>query len=182
MIDNAPALGHAVRVALTLGRNVPDVAPELLAAILLHDIPDYAPADVVDAEVGGRCGTGTLALLRMIHDEHAAMDLFHTDPAAALRRIDRLPAGLAAALAADKIVSIRYVLTGALTTADLHYYWARRGAFLALMPYFRVFHATTAGRVPAGLAHDLEQLIAAVEAARSGCGLPSRLPARVPGG
>ncbi len=176
VIDGAPALGHAVRVALTLGRRMPDVPADLLAAVLLHDVPDYARADVVDAEVGGRCGTNTLIALWAIHDEHTAMDLYRTDPAAALRRLDRLPAGVAAALTADKIVSVRYVLAGALAAADLRDYWASRIAFLALVPYFRAFHAATAARVPAGLAGELEQLVAAAESARHGRRLTGAVP------
>ncbi len=176
IIDGAPALGHAVRVALTLGRHMPDVPSELLAAVLLHDVPDYVRADVVDAEVGGWCGTSTLIALWMIHDEHIAMDLYRTDPAAAVRRLDRLPAGVAAALTADKIVSVRYVLARALAAADLRDYWASRVAFLALVPYFRAFHAATADRVPAGLAGELEQLVAAAEAARQGRRLTGAVP------
>jgi hypothetical protein len=40
IIDGAPALGHAVKVALMLDRHVPDPAPELVAAVLLHEAKD----------------------------------------------------------------------------------------------------------------------------------------------
>ncbi|WP_055749638.1 hypothetical protein [Frankia sp. AvcI1] len=163
IIDGAPALGHAVRVALTLGRHLPDAPPELLAAVLLHDVPDYARADVVDAEVGGWCGTNTLITLWAIHDEHTAMDLYRTSPASAVRRLSRLPDGVAAALAADKTVSLRYVLTGARNAPDLAAFWATRHAFLTLVPYLRAFQAATAHRLPESLVRDLDQLVTDAE-------------------
>src|SRR5438067_4936862 len=46
IIDGAPAFGHAVKVALVLGRHVPDATPELVAAVLLHDSQEYAPKNV----------------------------------------------------------------------------------------------------------------------------------------
>ncbi len=155
---------------------MPDMPSDLLAAVLLHDVPDYARDDVVDAEVGSWCGTNTLIVLWMIHGEHTAMDLYRTDPAAAVRRLDRLPAGVVAALTADKIVSVRHVLAGALAAADLRGYWESRGAFLALVPYFRAFRAATADRVPAGLASELDELVAAAELARQGRPLIRAVP------
>src|SRR5688572_22804290 len=44
-IDGAPALAHAVKVTVTLGRHVPNASPDLVAATLLHDAPYFAPAD-----------------------------------------------------------------------------------------------------------------------------------------
>ncbi len=152
-----------MRVALTLGRHLPDAPPELLAAVLLHDVPDYARADVVDAEVGGWCGTNTLITLWAIHDEHTAMDLYRTSPASAVRRLSRLPDGVAAALAADKTVSLRYVLTGARNAPDLAAFWATRHAFLTLVPYLRAFQAATAHRLPESLVRDLDQLVTDAE-------------------
>ncbi|WP_083731208.1 MULTISPECIES: hypothetical protein [Protofrankia] len=40
-IDGAPALAHAVRVTVVLGRHHPAAPPALLAAVLLHDAPNW---------------------------------------------------------------------------------------------------------------------------------------------
>ncbi|MCK9876618.1 hypothetical protein MXD59_12655 [Frankia sp. Ag45/Mut15] len=164
VIDNAPALGHAVRVALTLGRHMP-VPDALLAAVLLHDVPDYRDPDEVAAAIGDRCGISTLVMMWLIHDEHAAMDLYPRDPAAAIRRLNRLPDPVAAALAADKTVSLRYVLGNARRAADPAAYWQARPAFRGLVPYLRAFHTATAHRIPASLAHNLDQQIGEAEKA-----------------
>ncbi|MCM3886135.1 hypothetical protein [Frankia sp. R82] len=161
VIDNAPALGHAVRVALTLGQHMP-VPDALLAAVLLHDVPDYRHPDEVAAAVGDRCGISTLVMMWLIHGEHAAMDLYPRDPTAAIRRLHRLSDPVAAALAADKVVSLRYVLGRARQTSSPAAFWQTRGALLALMPYLRAFHVATARRIPASLARDLDKLISEV--------------------
>ena len=57
VIDDRPALAHAARVAVTLGEHVTDPAPELIAAALLHDSPEFAPAGIdLDAVLGHRYG------------------------------------------------------------------------------------------------------------------------------
>ncbi|MFC7483067.1 hypothetical protein ACFQX7_27950 [Luedemannella flava] len=43
IIDDRPAIAHAVRVADTIARHVEQPAPVLLAAALLHDSPEFAP-------------------------------------------------------------------------------------------------------------------------------------------
>ncbi len=75
IIDDAPALGHAVKVALVLGRHVPDAAPELIAAVLLHDSPEYAPKDVdLDALLTVRLGPAVPRIVRGLEREHIALD------------------------------------------------------------------------------------------------------------
>ncbi|EFC84059.1 hypothetical protein [Parafrankia sp. EUN1f] len=158
-IDGAPALGHAVRVALALGRHLPDVSPSLTAAILLHDVPDYADTQTLGIEIGDRCGTDVLIALWLIHGEHTAMDLYQHDPDAAVRRLETLPSDVAAALAADKVVSLSYVLGCARRAWDIRSYWASRRAFLTLVPYFRAFVEVTAPRLPPALADELGGLV-----------------------
>ncbi|WP_235497570.1 hypothetical protein [Frankia sp. R43] len=177
MIDGAPALAHAVRVAVLLGRHLPDAPPPLIAATLLHDIPDYTGPDALAAEVGDRCGTATLVTLWLIHGEHIAMDQYRHDPAAATRRLTLLRPDIAATLAADKVISLSYVLGGARHAPDVHAYWADRRAFLLLVPYFRDFLAATAPHLPDGLADQLGDLVR--EAGRA-LVLAAHLPAHQP--
>ena len=46
LIDDRPALVHAVRVPVTIGRYAPHVRPHLICAALLHDSPELAPRDL----------------------------------------------------------------------------------------------------------------------------------------
>src|SRR4051794_34723902 len=74
-IDGAPALGHAMKVALVLATHVPDVPSRVVAAALLHDAPEYAPHDIdLDAELTARCGPGVAAIVRGLEREHHALD------------------------------------------------------------------------------------------------------------
>ncbi|WP_241840329.1 hypothetical protein [Frankia sp. CcI49] len=177
MIDGAPALAHAVQVALTLGQHVPDAAPELIAAVLLHDVPDYIDPEKVGTEIVDRCGSETLVALWLIHGEHMAMQLHRENADEAARRLAQLRPDIAAALAADKVVSISYVLRGASQAANLRAYWADRRAFLLSVPYFRAFLAATAERLPEGLADELGGL---VREARRAVVLAAREPAHRP--
>ncbi|SNQ47072.1 conserved hypothetical protein [Frankia canadensis] len=165
IIDGAPALGHAVRVALTLGRHLPAVPPELTAAILLHDVLDYRGSDLVDSTIARQCGQRTLTMVWLMYGEHTAMDSYGAAPAMALRRLERLPDLVAAALTADKIVSVGYVLRGAQHTADPAAYWPARRPFLDLVPYLRAFHTATAHRIPTTLAGELDTLVRDAETA-----------------
>ena len=64
VIDDAPALAHAVRVAVVLGRHIPDPAPELVAAVLLHDSPEFAPADIDVDALTTRLGPAVTTVVR----------------------------------------------------------------------------------------------------------------------
>ncbi|ETA02423.1 hypothetical protein CcI6DRAFT_02218 [Frankia sp. CcI6] len=163
IIDSAPALGHAVRVAVTLGRHLPDAPADLVAAVLLHDVPDYRGSALVDNAIEDRCGTRTLTMVWLMYGEHMAMDLYATAPTRALRRLDRLPDLVMAALTADKIVSMGYVLRGAERSTDPTRYWAARHPFLRLVPYLRAFHSATAQRIPETLGAELDQLVTGAE-------------------
>lgn len=148
-----------MRVALTLGRYMPTVPPELIAAILLHDVFDYRGSSLVDSTIARQCGQRTLTMVWLMYGEHTAMDQYATAPAMASSRLARLSDLIAAALTADKIVSVGYVLRGARRTDDPRAYWAARRPFLDLVPYLRAFHQATAHRIPGGLADALVTLV-----------------------
>src|SRR5690348_4959264 len=72
VIDGAPAFAHAVKVVRTLERHLPGPDPELVAAILLHDAPYFAPSDIdLDAELASRFGVVTARTVRALEAEHA---------------------------------------------------------------------------------------------------------------
>jgi (p)ppGpp synthase/HD superfamily hydrolase len=71
VIDDRPALTHAARVAVTLGEHVAHPAPELIAAALLHDSPEFAPAGIdLDAALGHRYGREVVRIVRALEAEH----------------------------------------------------------------------------------------------------------------
>ncbi|WP_035742304.1 HD domain-containing protein [Parafrankia elaeagni] len=158
-IDGAPAITHAVRVADLLGQHLPDAPPALVAAVLLHDVPDYTGPEQFGAEVSDRCGTDTLIALWLIHGEHIAMEQHRHDPDGAVHRLSQLRPDIAAALAADKVISLTYVLGNARQAPDIRAYWAARRPFLLLVPYLRTFLKATGPQLPDGLADELGGLL-----------------------
>jgi hypothetical protein len=160
IIDGAPALGHAVKVALVLGRHVPDAAPELVAAVLLHDCPEYAPKDVdLDALLTVRLGPAVTRIVRGLEREHIALD---QRPVPDVTTED---SWTLYASAADKIVSLRSILRRASRTADPAVYWQSRRAFVARVPYFAAFHTVAAPQLPPGMTGELARLVVRAEQA-----------------
>lgn len=167
-IDGASALAHAAAVASTLGRYAPDHAtPELVAACLLHDAPEYAGAEL-DQAVNATLGPAVLGLILALDSEHQTMASYHRDPAGALANLDRIattqPAVFAASTA-DKIVSFGTILRRGEEAKNPAAYWQRRRAFLSHVPYFRAFADRAATVVPKPLADELERLVTRAEAA-----------------
>ncbi|GAA1799316.1 metal-dependent phosphohydrolase [Planosporangium flavigriseum] len=158
MIDGAPALAHAVDVALALGRHVPDAAPELVAAVLLHDSPEFAPSDIgLDTTLTTRLGAEVTRVVRAMEREHIVM---------AERAVPDVGTGdlwVTWASAADKLVSLRSILRRAARSADQAAYWRTRTAFVARVPYFRAFHTRTAPHLPARMSEELERLVTRAE-------------------
>jgi hypothetical protein len=167
IIDGAPALGHAVKVALVLGRHVPDAVPELVAAVLLHDSPEYAPKDVdLDALLTVRLGPAVTRIVRGLEREHIALD---QRPVPDVTIEDRWTLY---ASAADKIVSLRSVLGRAARATDTAAYWRARRAFVVRVPYFAGFHTAAAPHLPPGMAGELARLVVRAEQATA----PHRKP------
>jgi hypothetical protein len=160
IIDGAPALGHAVKVALVLGRNIPNAAPELVAAVLLHDSPEYAPKDVdLDALLTVRLGPAVARIVRGLEREHIALD---ERPVPDVTTEDRWTLW---ASAADKIVSLRSILGRGARSTDPAAYWRSRRAFVERVPYFAAFHTAAAPHLPPGMAGELARLVIRTEQA-----------------
>ena len=159
VIDDAPALGHAIRVALTLDRHVPDAHPELVAAVLLHDSPEFAPTDLTTAELlTTRLGPAVTRVVRALEAEHVGLDTIPGGPP-----IPIADPWVLHSSAADKIVALTSMLRRAATAPDPAAFWARRAAFRALVPYFRGFHTVAAPHLPISMAAELDLIVAQVE-------------------
>ncbi|GIH20913.1 hypothetical protein Raf01_90850 [Rugosimonospora africana] len=159
-IDGHPTLSHAVRVAVKLDQHLPAVPPQLIAAVLVHNSPEFAPATVdVDAALTVWLGPEITRVVAAMHREHAAMDA-GVPAVPPLRDLWTLYAS-----AADKIVSVGSILARAAAADDPKDFWCGRQAFVALVPYFREFHTATSARLPAGLRDELGLAVALAESA-----------------
>ena len=162
-IDGAPALTHAIEVATTLLKYEPDASPQLVAAVLLHDSPEFSepyvesPLDL-DAFLEGVFGPRVPMVVRALEREHNAMD----EPA------QGFPADRDTLLlsAADKIVSLGSILARAQLTEDQRGYWAVRQPFLDAVPYFRRFFTHAAPSLPVEMARELGGLVSTAERMR----------------
>ncbi|MGH3720831.1 MAG: HD domain-containing protein [Pseudonocardiaceae bacterium] len=153
VIDERPALAHAVRVALVLGRYVTDAAPELIAAALLHDAPEFAPSHVdLDLILGRRYGAEVARIVRAVEVAHHALE-----SAAPIIAVEDLPVLLVCT--ADKIVALESLLLRAGTSGDVEGFFAARPGLLRLLPHFRAFCAAALGRVPPGMSVRLDQVL-----------------------
>ncbi|MGC4750692.1 metal-dependent phosphohydrolase [Micromonospora sp. DT201] len=161
-IDDRPALAHAVRVAVTIGEHVPDPDPDLIAAALLHDIPDFAPhtPDIYQV-LAVAYGPQVPRIIAALQAEHQALD--RPDPPIS---VDDLPVLLAST--ADKIVALTSLLRRAHTSGDVTDFLRRRPALLTLLPHFRAFQQAAHPRVPAAMSARLDTALALLERAATG--------------
>jgi len=172
VVDGAPALGHAVRVALVLGCHIPAAAPELVAAVLLHDSPEYAPKDLdLDALLTVRLGPAVTRIVRGLEREHTALD---QRPAPDVTTEDRWTLY---ASAADKIVSLLSILGRAARAPDRAAYWRSRRAFVDRVPYFAAFHTAAKPHLPPSMAGDLARPVVRAEQATTLTGRAGTNPA-----
>jgi hypothetical protein len=162
VIDDRPALVHAVRVAVMLGKHVTVADPQLTAAVLLHDSPEFAPADLeLDELLGDRYGPVVVHIVRALEAEHQALETGR--PVIA---VDDLPVLLAST--ADKIVALTSLTRRAEATGDTVGFFAIRPALLALMEHFAQFADAGAGRVPASMTRQLRRVLDTLVAAARG--------------
>jgi hypothetical protein len=153
VIDNAPALAHAVKVTTTLSRHVPDLDPQLAAAALLHDAPEFAPAGLdLDHALTTRFGPTVTRVVRALEAEHRALDQ-HDPPPADTDRDVLLVA------TADKIIALTSLLRRAYASGDPEGFWISRPALLRLRGYFHDTHQHTVGRVPSGMSDHLGRVL-----------------------
>jgi hypothetical protein len=175
-IDGAPAIAHAVKVAAKLGQHVPHPTPELLAACLLHDAPEFAPAAGTGdwaAVISGALTPEVTRVVRALYSEHQAVG----GPDRPRTPIDDLPVLLAST--ADKLVSLGSVLGRGRTADDRAAYWAQRAAFLDAVPYFRGFANDADPHLPPTMAAALRLEISRATRVRNAvtrCPRPSCVP------
>jgi (p)ppGpp synthase/HD superfamily hydrolase len=150
-IGGEPALSHALRVTQILHHLVPDARPDVLAAALVHDAPDFAPTSDLDAVLSRRTSKEVTRIVRALTQEHL-------DLAAGLYLPPNDPAVVVVS-AADKLVSIGAVLDGAATSRNPAAYWRQRRGFVAALSHFRSFLQAGTRHMPAAMAGDLDRLI-----------------------
>jgi hypothetical protein len=159
VIDDRPALAHAVRVAVTIGRYAPGARPYLICAALLHDSPEFAPPDMdLDATLTRRYGPETTRIVRAMEHEHDLLD--KGTPTSA---VDDVPVLLAST--ADKIVALSSLLHRARRSGDADRFFRARPALLALLPHFQTFHQAASGRVPPALTDRLASVLISLQRA-----------------
>jgi hypothetical protein len=149
VIDDRPALAHAARVAVTLGRHVPDVEPDLVAAVLLHDAPYFAP-DCVDLDGVLEIGFSPQVrrIVRALEADHAALD--HPNPPV---HVDDRPVLLAAT--ADQIVALTSLAWRARRSGDVDAFFTARPMLLQLLPHFHACQEAGVGLVPKTMSDEL---------------------------
>lgn len=168
LIEQRPAFRHAAAVAHEVIEHTADPAPELIAAALLHDAPEFAPTDLdLDGYLTGVYGPVTARLVSDLHAEHMALN--GPDPA-----VDVTDPDLLLLSTADKVVAFRGNLRRAHAGGDVPAYFGAKTGMLRLLGYFRAFQQAGLGRVPAALsadlAHSLDQVQAAAAAFRARAG------------
>ncbi|QOC89666.1 HD domain-containing protein [Micromonospora craniellae] len=152
-IDERPALVHAVRVAVTLTRHLPGVSPELVAATLLHDAPEFAPRELdLDAVLTARYGREVSRVIHALQVEHHALDQ-HNPPIITHDRPVLLTS------TADKIVALASLVRRARASGAPDAFFAARPSLLRLLPHFHEFHQAAAGLLPAGMADELGHVL-----------------------
>lgn len=152
VIDGAPAFAHAARVAASLDRHVPDLDPQWLAAALLHDAPEFAPASVdLDATLA-TFGGQVPRIVRALEAEHSALD--EPDPP-----VDVTDPAVLHVSTADKIVAIGSLLRRAAASGDEPGFWASRPLLRGLTGWFRRYQQAGAGRVPTSMTSRLGDLL-----------------------
>jgi hypothetical protein len=154
LIDHAPADAHAIRVASVLNRHLDPAPDELLAAALLHDAPDFAPADIdLDALLTTRFSPAVTATVRALQTEHTALN-YRAEPDTTTLDDWTLHASVA-----DKIVSLTSILRRAENAENPAAYWQQRPAFVARVAYFTAFsNQAQPPRIPPRMATELAHL------------------------
>ncbi|MET9083159.1 hypothetical protein ABZX77_14895 [Streptomyces sp. NPDC004237] len=155
------ALGHAINVANTLGRYLPDAPPQVVAACLLHAIPQWPMTGEPAHEfVEAQCGVEARLLLEALRAEHHAMALPSQRAVDGHLRLLRTMPWLAHSALSFKIVSLQYATAySAQGRPDAAAAWKGRVAGGSQLPYLRQLRALAAELVPAVMADDFARLL-----------------------
>jgi HD domain len=151
-VDGTPALHHAVKVAMVTDRHLPDPAPALIAAALLHHAPFLAPADEDLTALLARFGAAVPEVVEALYREHHGQGQSRPEFA----EHDR---GTPVAIAADHIVTLRSTLKRAAHAADPATYWRAVPAVAARLPRLDAFHRMAAPHLPPGMHGELGYLV-----------------------
>jgi hypothetical protein len=158
VIGGAPALAHAMRVTATVDRLIPNAPVELIAVALLHDAPEFAPADMdLDSVLTCELGPAVTRALRALEHALTAGDRDEEMP------VDPDDPWTLYASTADKIVSLASVLHRAARADDDAAYWRTRAPFITQLPCYRSFSRRSAPHLPSGAVTELEDLITRAE-------------------
>lgn len=158
IIDDRPALVHAVRVAVKLDQHAPG-RPHLICAALLHDSPLFAPAMLdLDAHLTSHYGPEVTRIIRAMQAQHEALD--SNNPPLL---VDDYPVLLATT--ADKIVALTSLLRRARLSGDTTGFFRTRGALLRLLPHFHAYHRAGATRVPVSMTTELGDVLVRMDRA-----------------
>ena len=151
------ALDHALLVVGVLHHHIRDVAPEVTAAVLLHDSPDLVPATLDLDVLLAMISPEVARLVRALQHEHDGLDT-GARPAPPVHDLPLMQAS-----GADKIVSIQGVLDRAGAATEPAAYWTQRRGFITALPYFRTFHHAAKGVLPRKMVGQLGALVTQAE-------------------
>jgi (p)ppGpp synthase/HD superfamily hydrolase len=158
IIDDRPALAHAARVAVTLGKHVISPEPNVVAAALLHDAPEFAPRGLdLNAVLAQRYGAEMVRIVRALEAEHHALD-----KGKPIITVDDQPVLLAST--ADKIVALTSLSRRAMLSGNSVQFFAARPALLGLLPHFWEFLNAGIGRVPPSMTTHLGRTLSMLTA------------------
>ncbi|THV41378.1 hypothetical protein [Glycomyces buryatensis] len=162
-IDAAPALRHAVAVAVVLGRYHPETEPDITAAVLMHDSPEFAPPTLdLDAFLTIQFSPETNRIVRALQHLHDTMGA-DTEPEVAEDDSATLQAACA-----DKIVAISSMLRRSRTADSPSEFWSARTAFTGILGYFDRFTELAAQGGEGDMAERLRALLVKVRAEANG--------------
>ena len=145
-IDGVHALSHAVNVANALGRYTPDAPPQVVAACLLHAIPEWPMANEAAHElVEAQCGVEARLLLEALRAEQTILAELSDGGIEGHLRLLRTMPWLAHATLAFKIVALQYVSERAARGCDAEAAWRPFTFPSNQLPYLRQLHDLAAG-------------------------------------
>ncbi|QKZ23889.1 hypothetical protein [Streptomyces chartreusis] len=154
------AFSHATTVTNTLGRYVPNIPPQAVAACLLHAVPKWPQPDrAVHRLVENQCGPEAQRLLRALRAEHNSVGVPSNDAAREHLRLLRHMPWLAHTSLAFKIVTLQHTLSRPARTSRALMGQLARTDQGSQLPYLIQVHALTAGIVPQPMSDEFGRLL-----------------------